>query len=84
MKSDDIEFNDPVLKEIHEIRRAIMAEYGNDVLAYLRDLAAHPVPGVKYVRIPKYANRLKPIPFRYPETTSNDGPYEVAEAESAP
>ena len=50
-------YRDPIVRELHEIRQKILGEYGNDVKAMLKDLAAHPIPGAKYERIKPYANR---------------------------
>ena len=50
--------DDPIVREVHEARYEIMAEHNWDVSALLADLAAHPVPGARYV---------SPKPFTYAE-----------------
>ena len=50
-------YRDSIIRELHEIRQKILAGYGNDVKAMLKDFAAHPIPGARYERIKPYANR---------------------------
>lgn len=76
--------DDPILKELHEVRRQILAEYGGDVSAMIKDICAMRIPGVKYVETPRYANRIRPIPFRYSdESTAEVNAPVVAEADAA-
>ena len=50
--------DDPIVREVHEARYEIMAEYNWDVGAFFADLAAHPVHSASYV---------SPKPFTYAE-----------------
>ena len=57
---EDDYYDDPIVREVHEARYEILAEYGGDFQAYHADLAAHPVPGARYV---------SPKSLRYVEAT---------------
>ena len=55
-------YDDPIVREVHEARYAIMAEFGGNVDAFFDYLAAHPVSGARYV---------SPKPFKY-ESVAGD------------
>ena len=47
----DTVYDDQVVKEIHDRRRQILANYGNDIEAYMASVAHRRIPGVKYVNV---------------------------------
>ena len=55
-------YDDPIVREVHEARYEIMAEFGGDVNAFFDYLVAHPVPNARYV---------SPKPFTY-ESVAGD------------
>ena len=58
-------YDDPIVKELHEIRHAMLAEYGGDIDAMMKAVFSMRVPGVKYVETPLNANRIRPVHFRH-------------------
>ena len=42
-------YEDDVMEGLHKTRHAILSRFGDDISQYLDYLAAHPVPGVRYV-----------------------------------
>lgn len=45
----DRTYDDPIVDEIHETRRAILARFGNDIDAYMTFVANRRIPGARYV-----------------------------------
>lgn len=66
----DEEYEDDIMRELHETRRKIMTRFNNDIVSYFEYLAAHPFPGVRYVKLP--VNRLEP--FIYPPVQPSTPP----------
>ena len=44
-------FVDAIVDEVHQIRHAILAEYGGDMAAYNRALSQKPMTGFRVVRL---------------------------------
>ena len=74
------EYEDDIMRELHETRHKIMARFNNDFKAYFAYLAAHPVPGARYVRLE--AQRLEP--FDYPPVPTPVPPMACEGADATP
>lgn len=60
-------YSDPIVAEIHETRRKILARFGNDIDAYMTFVANRRIPGAKYVNIGDNAQLKSAHPsFKYP------------------
>lgn len=62
----DMTYDDPIVAEIHENRRRILARFGNDIDTYMAFVASRRIPGVKYVDIRNNAQ----TDFVYPSLPS--------------
>lgn len=47
---------DIVVEQLHENRRAILAQHGGDFHSYMESVAARRIPGATYVVISPYSN----------------------------